>query len=96
MWGGSYFGGRDFGFGSHQGVDIAGPIGTPIVAIGSGEVVWAQEKGEWGKVIVIKHLWQGMELHSVYAHLDEILVKVGDTIDEKQVIAKIGATGNAT
>ncbi len=96
MWGGSYFGGRDFGFGSHQGVDIASPIGTPISAIGSGEVVLAQEKGEWGKVVVIKHLWKGIELHSVYAHLDEILVKVGDMVNEKQVIAKMGATGNTT
>ena len=96
MWGWSYFWGWDFGFWSHQGVDIASPKGTPILAMGDGEVVFAQEKGERGNVIVIKHLWKGHVLHSVYAHLEKIEVQVGDLVKEGDRIATMGSTGNST
>ena len=42
--GGTYFGGRDFGWGAHKGVDITSQIGTPIYAIGTGEVIYAGKK----------------------------------------------------
>ena len=96
MWWWTYFGGRDFGFWSHQGVDIASPKGTPILATGDGEVVFAQEKGEWGNVVVIKHVWKGHILHSVYAHLEKIEVQVGTQVKEWDRIATMGSTWNST
>lgn len=96
LWGGTYFWGWDFGFWSHQGVDIASPQGTPIYAAGAGEVILAQEKGERGKVIVIKHLWQGKQLYTVYAHLESIKVAVGAQVAEGQQIATMGSSWNST
>lgn len=96
MWGGTYFWGWDFGFWSHQGVDIASPIWTPIVAVWEGEVVFAGEKGEWWKVVVIKHHWKGHILHSVYAHLEKIEVQVGTQVKEWDRIATMGSTWNST
>lgn len=64
--------------------------------MGDGEVVFAQEKGERGNVIVIKHLWKGHVLHSVYAHLEKIEVQVGDLVKEGDRIATMGSTGNST
>lgn len=96
MWWWTYFGGRDFGFWSHQGVDIASIKGTPVSAAGEGEVVVAENRGEWGNTVVIKHTWKGQTLHTIYAHLDHIEVKVWDQVKEGQLIAKMWATGNAT
>lgn len=96
MRGGTYFWGRDFGFGSHQGIDIAGSIWTAVFSAGDGKVILAEAKGEWGKVMVIKHEWNGEVLHTVYAHLEDFEVKVGDIVKEGQLIAKMGNTGNST
>jgi hypothetical protein len=93
---GTYYDWRDFWFWSHQGVDIASTLGTPIYAMWDWEVVEAREKGDRWNTIVIKHKAWSSELWSVYAHLDEILVKVWDTVNEKQLIAKMGKTWNTT
>lgn len=96
MRGGTYFWGRDFWFWSHGGVDIASTEGTPVSAAADGEVVYAQQKGERGKVVVIKHDRKGTTLHTVYAHLESIAVKVWEQVKEGQLIGKVGKTGNAT
>ena len=92
----TYYDGRDFWFWSHQGVDITSTLWTPIYAMGDGEVVEAWERGDWWKIIVIKHTVWSANLWSVYAHLDEILVNVWDTVKEKDLIAKMGKTWNTT
>lgn len=96
LWGGTYFGGRDFGLGAHKGVDIASALGTPVYAMGSGEVVIAETRGDRGKVVTIKHQIGSRFLWSNYAHLDEIVVEVGDSVQEGQLIAKMGSSGNST
>ena len=96
MWWGTYFGGWDFWFWSHQGVDIASIKGTPIYSAGDGEVVLAESRGERGNTVVTRHNWKNLVLHTVYAHLETIEVKVWDQVKEGQLIAKMGATGNAT
>ena len=55
-------------------------------------MILAQEKGERGKVIVIKHLWEGKQLYTVYAHLESIKVAVGAQVAEGQQIATIGSS----
>ncbi|MDR0283161.1 MAG: M23 family metallopeptidase [Candidatus Peribacteria bacterium] len=93
---GTYFERWDVGIGSHQGVDIATAIGTPVYAIHEGKVIVAGVRGDWGKVIVIEHFWNTKPLYTVYAHLSEITVNVGDVVREKQLVGNTGETGNTT
>lgn len=77
----------------HTGLDFELPIGTPILAAGSGLVTEAGWDGQYGKTVVIKH----HDGHSSrYAHADELLVKQGDEVKRGQMIAKSGNTGRST
>ena len=65
----------DVGYGSHEGVDIATSAGTPVRAIGDGNVVVAGSLSGWGNTVSIKHkLADGRYIWSNYAHLSKILV----------------------
>lgn len=77
----------------HNGRDISANIGAPVIATGDGQVVWAGPQGAYGNVIMIDH---GHNLTSVYAHLSEIGVKVGDAIKRGVLIGKVGNTGRST
>ena len=96
LWLGTYFEKWDVGIGSHQGIDIATAVGTPVYSSHEGKVVVAGVRGDWGKVIVIEHFWNTKPLYTVYAHLSEIMVNVGDAVKEGQLIGKTGETGNTT
>ena len=88
---GSPFGYRGNKF--HQGIDILGKTGTPIVASRSGRVTFSGEKPEYGKCIIINH---SNGVKTLYAHASELDVKDGDIVEAGQIIAKVGMTGNAT
>ncbi len=75
---------------SHKGTDFRAAVGTPVVAINSGKVAYTGYLRNYGNVIAIDH---GLGLLSIYMHLSEIDVKVGDSVKKSQVIAKSGATG---
>ena len=77
----------------HRGVDISVPTGTRIRAMASGQVRFAGTQSGYGLVVWIDH---GGELLTVYAHLSEIMVEAGATIDHRQILGLSGATGNAT
>jgi murein DD-endopeptidase MepM/ murein hydrolase activator NlpD len=77
----------------HKGLDIALPVGHPIPAPQSGNVMFAGEQSGYGLTVVIDH---GNSLTTKYAHLSSIDVRVGDSIGAGQVIGKAGATGRAT
>lgn len=79
--------------GSHKGIDIANNPNTPVSASASGVVIFAGWQGGYGKKIVIYHM---DKFTTVYAHLNEILVNVGDTVKQGQVIGKMGSTGHST
>jgi murein DD-endopeptidase MepM/ murein hydrolase activator NlpD len=74
-------------------VDYALPVGTPVRASLAGRVVMAKEFGFMGKTIVIDH---GYGLMTVYAHLKDIGVNVGQTIQHRQLIGKSGISGKST
>ena len=76
----------------HLGFDLAVRQHTPVVASNNGKVIWASELGIYGNCIVIDH---GFGLQSIYGHLSEIGVKVGDVVKKNQEIAKSGSTGLA-
>lgn len=78
----------------HKGIDIAAPIGTPIVAAAPGVVVTAGwNSGGYGKLVEIKHPDGSLTL---YAHNHRILVRRGQEVDQGQQISEMGSTGYST
>ncbi|MEG4586662.1 peptidoglycan DD-metalloendopeptidase family protein [Microcoleus sp. MOSTC5] len=78
----------------HKGIDIAGPIGTPIVAASDGVVTYAQwNDGGYGYLVEITHA-DGTE--TVYAHNSRILVQKGQKVAQGEQISEMGSTGFST
>ncbi|MFT3756606.1 MAG: M23 family metallopeptidase [Pseudoxanthomonas sp.] len=78
----------------HSGMDIAVPTGTPVKAPAAGVVTFAAPNLYLtGGTLVLDH---GYGISSNFLHLSRIDVKVGDRIEQGQVIAAVGATGRAT
>lgn len=82
----------------HSGLDLACPINTPIVAANSGTVVKIDNacKTTYGKFIKIQSDTPSGTVYCIYAHLNQICVKEGDTVSAGSVIALSGNTGNTT
>lgn len=78
---------------SHNGIDIAGPIGTPIYAVTDGVVEEAGAASGFGLVVKIRHP-DGTE--SVYGHVNQMFVSVGDEVEAGEQIAEIGNRGQST
>lgn len=79
--------------GAHTGTDIACPLGTPIKAVASGTVVFAEKDGSYGNLIKISH---GNGVETWYAHCSELYGTVGQQVKAGDVIAAVGSTGNST
>ena len=78
----------------HSGMDIAAPAGTPVKAPAAGIVTFAAPALYLtGGTLLIDH---GHGVSSNFLHLSRIDVKVGDRVEQGQVIAAVGATGRAT
>jgi murein DD-endopeptidase MepM/ murein hydrolase activator NlpD len=78
----------------HRGIDIAGPVGTPIVAAASGVVVrsgW--NSGGYGNLVDIRHADGSL---TRYAHNSRLLVREGQQVNQGQQIAAMGSTGFST
>ena len=78
----------------HKGIDVAAPIGTPIVAAAPGVVVRAGwNSGGYGKLVDIRHADGSL---TRYAHNNRILVHAGQEVDQGQQISEMGSTGFST
>ncbi|MBD3767568.1 MAG: M23 family metallopeptidase [Gammaproteobacteria bacterium] len=78
----------------HFGVDIAAPEGTAVVAPSDGQVVLVHPNMVLtGQTMMIDH---GLGLMSIYVHLSDMNVSVGDYVKRGQLIGKVGKTGRAT
>lgn len=78
----------------HQGMDIAAKEGTPIKASADGEVVLAYPDLFYsGNVVVIDH---GFGLQTIYAHMKDIGVELGQKVSQGDIIGTVGKTGRAT
>ncbi len=78
----------------HFGVDIAAPTGTSVQAPAAGMVTYVNDNMYYsGGTLVVDH---GHHLSSSFLHLEEILVKVGDRVEQGQKIALVGSTGRVT
>lgn len=94
----SGFGNRKNPFGGsnsemHRGLDFRGEMHSPIQTTASGKVIFAGVKGGYGNVVIIEH---PNKLQTLYAHLSEILVKNGQTVELGDMIGKLGNTGRST
>ncbi|MFC0225764.1 murein DD-endopeptidase MepM [Serratia aquatilis] len=77
----------------HKGVDFAMPVGTPVLAVGDGEVVIAKQSGAAGNYVAIRH---GRQYTTRYMHLKKLLVKPGQKVKRGDRIALSGNTGRST
>jgi len=85
--------GSSWSTGLHTGVDFVVPTGTPVKAIGPGEVVTAGPGGDYGDQVVIRH---EDGTFSQYAHLSEVKAVVGQSVQGGTLIGWSGETGNAS
>ncbi|WP_069816548.1 transglycosylase family protein [Streptomyces sp. TP-A0874] len=85
--------GGSWSSGYHTGVDFRAASGTPVKSIAAGEVVAAGDGGAYGNQVVIRHA-DGK--YSQYAHLSQLSVQVGQSVEGGQQIGLSGSTGNST
>lgn len=76
----------------HPGLDIANATGTPEMAADGGKVIWAG----WGDYGIYVELDHGNGFQTIYAHMSQVLVSVGQTVVKGQLLGLMGATGRAT
>ena len=79
----------------HRGTDFAAPLGTPIMASGSGTITRAKWCGGGGNCIKIKH---NSTYETIYAHMKSFAkgIKVGKKVRQGQIIGYVGSTGIST
>jgi murein DD-endopeptidase MepM/ murein hydrolase activator NlpD len=78
----------------HYGIDIAAKQGTMIISSGAGVVTMAEDDLYYtGGTIIMDH---GHGISTIYSHLENILVSVGDQINQGDVIGTVGSTGRST
>ena len=87
---------RTQGIHGYNGVDLAAPIGTPILASANGSVIIAKEtgwNGGYGSYIVIQH---DNGTQTLYSHASKVNVSVGQNVRQGAVIGAVGRSGKAT
>ncbi len=78
----------------HRGIDIAAPIGTPIMAAAPGEVIFSGwNSGGFGNLVKVRHPDGSV---TYYAHNNRLLVRQGEYVEQGQQIAEMGSTGRST
>lgn len=74
----------------HKGIDMAAVKGTPVLSAGAGVITEARYVSGYGNTILITH---DKKFKTRYAHLSKILVKVGEKVEQGDIIGKVGDTG---
>ena len=78
----------------HYGIDIAAKQGTMIKSSGSGIVTMAEDDLYYtGGTIIMDH---GHGISTIYSHLENVMVAVGDKINQGDIIGTVGSTGRST
>ena len=78
----------------HKGIDVANNVGTPIVAAKSGRVIFSGwDDGGYGYKVMVQHD-DGSQ--SLYAHNSRLAVKVGQTVEQGELVSYMGSTGRST
>ncbi|HEV2078273.1 MAG TPA: M23 family metallopeptidase [Allosphingosinicella sp.] len=77
----------------HAGIDLAGPVGTPIYATADGVVQRSEWAGGYGNLVELDH---GKGIQTRYGHLSTSLVSAGQRVKRGDLIARMGSTGRST
>ncbi len=77
----------------HSGLDIRGGYGTPILAANTGKVVMDEDTFFGGNTVILDH---GMGLYTVYLHMQESRVIVGEVVAKGETVGFVGSTGRST
>jgi murein DD-endopeptidase MepM/ murein hydrolase activator NlpD len=77
----------------HQGIDIPGPLGTPVYATADGVVARAQWANGYGNLVEINH---GNGLETRYGHLSKLIAQPNERVRRGQLIGLMGSTGRST
>ena len=78
---------------SHAGVDLAVPLGTPVLADAAGRVAWTGTLPDRGMGVIVDH---GLGVYSGYFHLSKILAQTGQRVDQGDTLGLAGSTGLST
>lgn len=85
------------GIHGYNAVDLAAPVGTPIMAAASGTVMTAKADGGWnggyGNYVIIKH---SNGVQTLSSHFGSVIVGVGQQVVQGQILGYIGMTGKTT
>lgn len=87
---------RTQGVHGYNAVDLAASVGTPIIASAAGDIIVSREggwNGGYGSYVVVKH---DNGTQTLYAHTSSVIVGVGQSVVQGQVIGYVGQTGRAT
>jgi murein DD-endopeptidase MepM/ murein hydrolase activator NlpD len=77
----------------HEGIDMVSKLRSEVLSTAPGTVTFAGWKGGYGRVVEIDH---GLGIVTRYGHLHAINVKVGDVVDYRQEIGKLGSSGRSS
>lgn len=79
----------------HLGIDLAAPIGTPVMAAADGRVRFVGRKGGFGKQVILEH---GGGYRTYYGHLSRFRkgMRKGRQVKQKEIIGYVGSTGVST
>ena len=87
-----FYQGKQVGESYHLGFDLASVRNAEVPAANNGRVIFVGELGIYGNLVVIDH---GLGIQTLYSHLNDTVVQVGDTVAKGQTIAHTGTTGLA-
>jgi murein DD-endopeptidase MepM/ murein hydrolase activator NlpD len=80
----------------HQGWDLEALVGTYVLAVGDGTIVWTRNDGDYGNQVLLAFaITGGVTRYAFYAHLRSFNVKAGQQVEEGELIGATGQTGNA-
>ena len=75
----------------NNGIDIQSPAGASVFSVGEGQIMFIDWFRSYGKTVMIEH---GGGMRSIYSHLGDVYVEVGQMVRNRQVIAQVGSTGS--
>jgi len=96
-WISSFYGNRPDPFTGkqtwHNGVDIAGKMGSGVLSVAAGVITYSGERNGYGNMVEITH---DNGFITRYAHCQDLYVELGEIVKKSQVIASMGSTGRST
>lgn len=84
---------------AHQGWDFSAQVGTPFFAVDNGVIEAVEDRGDLGRVCLLRcdtpHPTTGGRVFALYAHLQSVVVEVGDRVKAGAALGLTGNSGNA-